>query len=74
MARRSSTTAATRLARLQERLAELRRARAGDQGPVVAYEDDDEQALKQYVAERERMGAELVVVVGHARGRGEGGA
>jgi hypothetical protein len=63
MARRASTAAATRLVRLQERLAEVRRARAGDQGPVVAYADDDERAVEQYVAERERVGAELVVIV-----------
>jgi uncharacterized protein YbjQ (UPF0145 family) len=31
--------------------------------PLVVYADDDEQALQRYVAERERMGAELVVVV-----------
>jgi hypothetical protein len=62
MARRG-TTVATRLARLQERLAEVRRARAGDQGPVVVYEDDHEQAVQEYVAQRERKGAELVVVV-----------
>jgi hypothetical protein len=61
--RRSSTTAGTRLARLQERLAEVRRARAADEGPVIVYEDDDEQAVREYVARRERMGAELVVVV-----------
>jgi hypothetical protein len=30
---------------------------------VVVYEDDDEQAVQEYVARRERMGAELVVVV-----------
>jgi hypothetical protein len=30
---------------------------------VVVYENDNEQALKQYVAQRERMGAELVVIV-----------
>ena len=41
----------------------MRRARAGDQGPVVVYADDDERVLQAYVAQRERMGAELVVVV-----------
>jgi hypothetical protein len=41
----------------------VRRARAGDEGPLVVYEDDDEQAVQEYVARRERMGAELVIVV-----------
>lgn len=63
MARRGTTTAATRLARLEERLAELRRERAGELGPVVAYADDDQQELAAYVAQREQMGAEVVVVV-----------
>ena len=48
MARRGSTTAAKRLARLQERLAVVRRARAGEGGPVVVYADD-EQAVREYV-------------------------
>jgi hypothetical protein len=30
---------------------------------VVVYEDDDEQAVREYMARREQMGAELVVVV-----------
>jgi hypothetical protein len=30
---------------------------------VIVYEDDDDQAAQEYVARRERMGAELVVVV-----------
>ena len=30
---------------------------------MVVYEDDDEQAVREYVAQRERKGAELVVVV-----------
>jgi hypothetical protein len=55
--------AGTRLARLQERLAVVRRARAGEEGPMVVYADDDEQAVQEYVARRERMGAELVVVM-----------
>jgi hypothetical protein len=63
MAWRTTTAAATRLARLQERLAEVRRVCAGDDGPVVAYADDDEAALQEYVAQRERRGADLVVVV-----------
>jgi hypothetical protein len=69
---RRSTSAATRLARLQEQLAEVRRARAGDQGAVVAYADDEEEALKQYVARRERAGAELVVVVRSLAARPQG--
>ncbi len=74
MARGRTTTATTRLARLEERLAELRRARAGDQGPVVVYADDDEQLIKAFVAERERMGAELVVVVRSLARRPDGKA
>jgi len=54
---------AARGPRLQERLAEVRRARAGGAGPLILHEDDDEQAVQEYVAHRERMGAELVVVV-----------
>ncbi len=38
-------------------------SRAGELAPVIAYEDDDEQALAAYVAQRERMGAEVVIVV-----------
>jgi hypothetical protein len=63
MARTKGTGAATRLARVRERIDEARRARAGNQGPVIAYEDDDEEAVVQYVAKREPMGAHLVVVV-----------
>jgi hypothetical protein len=37
--------------------------RAGDAGPVVAYVDDDEQALAAHVAQSQAMGAEVVVVV-----------
>lgn len=47
----------------QERLAEVRRTRAGDLGQAVVSENDNEQALREYVARRERMGAELVVMV-----------
>jgi len=50
----------------------VRRARAGDQGAVVAYADDEEEALKQYVARRERAGAELVVVVRSLAARPQG--
>jgi len=71
MARRGSTTAAKRLARLQERLAVVRRARAGEGGPVVVYADD-EQAVREYVKRREREGAELVVVVRSLAVRPEG--
>ena len=71
MARRGSTTAAKRLARLQERLAVVRRARAGEGGPVVVYADD-EQAVREYVKRREREGAELVVVVRSQAVRPEG--
>jgi hypothetical protein len=67
MARGRLTSAATRLVKLEERLAEARRACAGEAGPVIAYGDDDENTLKQYVAQRERMGAELVVVCGASR-------
>jgi len=56
VARRPSASAATGLARLQERLAEVWRARAGEGGPVVVYEDDDEQVLQEYLARRERAG------------------
>jgi len=63
VARRTSSSPATRLARLEERLAEARRMRAGDAGPVVAYVDDDEQALAAHVAQSQAMGAEVVVVV-----------
>ncbi len=63
MARGRTTTAATRLAKLEERIAELRRARAGDQEAVLVYADDPKDATERYVVERERMGAELVVGV-----------
>jgi hypothetical protein len=56
-------SAGTRLARLEERLAEARRVYAGEDRPVIAYADDDEGSLKAYVAQRESMGAELLVVV-----------
>ena len=41
----------------------MRRTRAGDLGQAVVSENDNEQALREYVARRERMGAELVVMV-----------
>jgi hypothetical protein len=63
MARGKATSAATRLARLQEWIEEVRRARAGDEGPVIVYSDDDQRAVEEYVARRERMGVGLVVVV-----------
>ena len=63
MARGRTTGAASRLARLEERLAEARRVCAGDEGPVIAYANDDERAVEDYIARRERAGAELVVVV-----------
>jgi len=69
---RRSTSAATRLARLQERLAEVRRARAGDQERRALYEEDDEQAVQEYVARREWAWAELVVVVRSLAARPQG--
>lgn len=51
MARRK-VSAATRVARLEERIAEARRARETDQGPVVAYADDDQQSLSAFLAQR----------------------
>jgi hypothetical protein len=39
---------------------------------VVVYEDDDEQAVQEYVARRERMGAELVVAVRSLAARPKG--
>jgi hypothetical protein len=62
MARARMTTAAPRLARLEERIPERRRLRAGEQGPVVAY-SDDEHALEQHVTHGEQLGDEFVVVV-----------
>ena len=45
-----------------EPVAGIWRARVGDAGPVVAYDGDDEKAMRDHVARRQRMGAELVVV------------
>jgi hypothetical protein len=56
---------------LEERLAEARRMRAGDAGPLVAYADDDAGAVERHVAERERCGG-LVVVIRSLAQRPEG--
>ena len=41
---------------------------------MVVYEDDNEQAVQEYVARRERMGVELVVIVRSLAARPAGGA
>jgi hypothetical protein len=71
MARGRTTSAASRLVRLEERLAEARRACVGDQGPVVVYADDDASAVERHVEERERHGG-LVVVIRSLAQRPEG--
>ncbi len=61
-ARRGAHSAHHRLSRLEERLADARRARAGHAGSVVAYADDDLVAIEQYVEGRERLGGVVVVI------------